>query len=61
MTESRTFLHGVKDVSMIETQYRKPDGAMRFTRDVVITLADGGAMTICCFIEEGTNADARRD
>jgi hypothetical protein len=60
MTESVTMLHGVKDVRIVDTPYRKGQG-VKSSRDVLITLADGGTMKIFCFIEEGTNADARRD
>jgi hypothetical protein len=49
--DSTTMLHGVKDVRIEDTPYQAGQD-VKSSRDVLITLADGGTMKIFCFIEE---------
>ena len=48
---SSTMIHGVKDVKIYDGLYRGDD-EVKSTRDIMITLVDGGEIKIMCFVKK---------
>jgi len=49
-------IHGVKGVQVYDGPYTDA-GVVKSTRDILITLVDGGTIKIMCFVEKEADVD----